>query len=184
MNMPAYLCQDSSLVNYIIHRRRSLYLLLIIFCFGNQITKAENVTTSDGKTYSNLKIVSETPDNVKILHDAGVTNVPKKTLPGNFLAQHEMKAPPESTNETEKNIDKERLAAFIATTPIFSSKDGQQFQSISIVEVELSGLRIRTDLGISRIKFLNLPEKVRSAFAYDPIKSAAYESERESKKTI
>jgi S1-C subfamily serine protease len=143
---------------------------------------SEDLTGTDGKIYKNLKVVGETPETVKILHDGGITNVAKKTIPAEFLKLHELAALAASAEESAKGASKELLAVFAAANPSFTTKDGREFNSASIMEAEPSGLKIMSDAGVVRVKFLDLPEKVRVAFAYDPLKATAFERDSQEKR--
>ncbi len=159
------------------HVRSFLYLALVLA--ATLPLQAENVTTLDGKTYTNLKVTGETPDTVKIIHDGGISVVKKINLPESFLELHEMAAAPKSTKDTSEAENKKLIADFVAANPTFTSKDGRLFKSSEITAIEPSGLKLTTDTGLVRVKFIDLPEKVRTFFKYDPLASAEYERVKE-----
>jgi S1-C subfamily serine protease len=147
------------------------WLLLPGLCYG----EGEDLLATDGKVYSNIRVIGETPETVKILHDGGVSSVQKKHLPAEFLKLHDLAALPSATEATSTGASSQLLAAFVAGNPFFVAKDGRQFSSASIIAVEPSGLKIMSDAGLTRVRFIDLPEAVRTAFAYDPLKAAAFE---------
>lgn len=139
---------------------------------------AENLTTKDGKVFTNIKVSGETPDKVKIIHDGGISLVPKSLINAEFFTQHEL-APPPSTGSSEaadKKLDA-ALAAFKASTPSFTTKDGRTFDSKDITKVEPSGLKLMTTTGIVKLKFTELKTATQTAFNYDPLKAATFEAE-------
>lgn len=140
---------------------------------------AEDVTTLDGKTYTNLKVTGETPDNVKIIHDGGISTVKKSNLPQAFLELHEMAPSPVSVKDTTEAEHKKLISAFVAASPLLTTKDGRTYKSTEITAVEPSGLKLITDTGLVRVRFIDLPEKVRQAFNYDPLAASEYERAKE-----
>ena len=120
---------------------------------------------------------------MKILHDGGMANIPKTKLPDEFFVRHEMAPAPASEVQDTKDLAVKMIADFVASTPTFSTKDGRMYKSTEIQAVEPSGLKLFTDSGVVRLRFVDLPEKVKAAFQYDPIKAAEHEREKETQRS-
>ena len=161
-----------------------LIVLPVLVCLvmtEASLLRAEDLVTTDGKTYKNIRISSETPDKIKVMHDGGITMVPKSTLSAAFLINHELKAPPISQTTVESNPQEAALPGFKATTPMFKTKDGREFRSADIMSIDAAGMKIGTSAGIVRLAFNELPEKIRAALNYDAVKAAEFETRRASK---
>jgi S1-C subfamily serine protease len=148
-----------------------VFSTFILFGFSS----GEDLTTTDGKLYKNLKITKEEPATIKILHDDGISLIQKSVLPADFLKAHEMSAAPLDSAITETNDSKSILSKFIAQFPTISTKDGRTYPSNQVASIEPSGLKIISSSGIVRVKFIDLPERYKEALKYDPLKSAEYE---------
>ena len=167
------------------YRRISSFLIPLIvlhLAVLAPLVEAEDVTTIDGKTYTNLKVTGETTDGVKILHDGGISTVKKANLPQAFLELHGMAGAPSMLSVTDTNAGKQLIANFIASFPMLQTRDGRVFKSSEISAVEPSGLKLTTESGLVRVKFTELPEKVRAAFNYDPLAAASFERDKESQR--
>lgn len=136
--------------------------------------------TTDGKVYAHIKVASETPESVKIMHDGGIAVVPKKLIKPEFLSAHELTAPPVTAGGTE-SVDSmaATLAEFKANVPSFTTKDGRTFQSKEITKLEPDGLRLMTGSGIVKLKFADLKSITQAALNYDPQKAASYAAQAE-----
>lgn len=142
--------------------------------------EAEDLTTKDGKVFTNIKVSGETPDKVKIIHDGGIALILKSQINADFFTLHEM-APPPSTGSTETEEKKleATLATFKASVPSFTTKDGRTFQSKDITKVEPSGLKLMTSTGIVKLKFTELKTATQIALNYDPLKAATFDAQAE-----
>ncbi len=136
----------------------------------------EDLATLDGNRYLNIKISSEKPDSIKVIHDGGVSTIAKKLLPPAFIAQHELSPPPVVVTSPEVAAKQALLNKFIVDSPSFVTKDGREFRSSRIIDVEPSGLHIATEGGSVRVKFIDLPEKVREAFHYNAHNASEYDA--------
>ncbi len=152
--------------------------LVILALSSQSFIYGEDLTTLDGVTYKNIKVSGEKRDTVKVTHEGGIDTVQKKNLPADFLSKHELSAVDVSAEDVRQANDKATLAAFIASTPTFTDKDGKEYKSSQIRSVEPSGFSIFTDNGPVRVKFADLPEKVRSCFHYDEISAFKFDSEQ------
>src|SRR3954454_9966224 len=94
------------------------WLLVPGLCYG----EAEDLLATDGKVYTNVKIIGETPETVKILHDGGVSSVPKTTLPAEFIKLHDLAALPAATEDASKSATSQLLSAFVAGNPFFAAR--------------------------------------------------------------
>ena len=150
-----------------------------VVCLGvASALHAEDLTTSDGKVYKNIRVTGETPEAVKVMHDGGISMVPKKIVASDFLADHELSPLPQSS-VVSPNPTSALLASFKQSFVEFKTKDGRAFRSAEVIEVEPSGLKLLTGTGIQRVKFSDLPEKIKSALGYDAVKAAEFDATRQ-----
>lgn len=103
--------------------------------------------------------------------------VPKNLIAVDFLAGHELSPPPQGQKVQVSHVSA-LLTAFKQSFPEFKAKDGRSFRAADVVEVEPSGLKLFTEAGILRVKFSELPEKIKSALGYDALKAAEFDTER------
>lgn len=153
--------------------------LIALFLTG--LVRAEDLVTTDGKVYSRIKIASETPDSIKIMHDGGIAVVPKKVIKPEFLSQHELALAPTTAGDTTAGGDElaATLEQFKANVPSFTTKDGRTFQSKEITKLEPDAVRLMTASGIVKLKFTELKAITQAALNYDPLKAAKYAAEAE-----
>ena len=156
------------------HIWRNLIILVLTQTAAVSLCHAEDLLTTDGKSYKNVRVSGETTDKVKIMHDGGITQVLKITIPSAFLVLHEITAPVQAAADQVKNPQEAALAAFKASTPKFIAKDGREFLSADIKAIDAGGVKLITSTGIVRLAFTDLPEKVRTALNYDAAKSQAF----------
>lgn len=143
---------------------------------------AEDLTTMDGKTYTNVRVLNEEAARIKLFHSGGISFVSKKVLPPEFCKAHELAAMPEDPAASEKDEATALLKEFAVKFPEFDTKDGRRFKSSQISLVEPSGLKLLTENGIVRVKFVDLSDKYKDALAYDSQKAATYEAEMDEKR--
>lgn len=146
-----------------------------VVCLGVvSLLNAEDLRTSDGKMYKNIRVTGETPEAVKIMHDGGISMVPKKLIAADFLVGHEL-APQPVTETTEDFMSSpQALGLFQKKSPTFKTLDGREFLSADISKVEPNGIKLVTQAGIVKIKFDELPTGVKTALDYDPRKAHEY----------
>lgn len=155
-------------------------LLLTLSLSAAVALHAEDLVTTDGKTYKNIRLSGETPDKVKVMHDGGITLVPKSTLGADFIARHEIAAPAVSNSVSDPQEG--ALNQFKKANPTFTAKDGREFESASIMSIDPTGIKVRTGTGIIRVLFSELPEKVRTSLKFDAEKASEFEKAAESKR--
>lgn len=161
-------------------RKIVLLALSCLACLSSiQNTKAEDLQTVDGRSFKGIRVLKEEEDKIKISHSDGITMVPKKVLPAEFLTAHELTAPPADPEMDAKLETQAKLKQFIDQFPSFSTKDGRDFKSSEIMALEPSGLKLMTDVGIVRVRFLDLVERYKTALGYDPEAAAKFDEQQE-----
>jgi|GEM_PF-3459674 len=156
-------------------RLKKLSALICVFTITLIEAYSEDLTTTDGKVYKNLKISKDEPTTIKIIHDGGITVIQKSVIPKEFITAHELSAPPIDASTKDKEEGIELLKAFAAQFPTITTKDGKTYPSNQIAGIEPSGLKIISPSGVLRIKYIDLPEKYKAALKYDPLKAAEHE---------
>jgi S1-C subfamily serine protease len=157
--------------------RRLLLRITLLTSVLSTPLLAEDLTTTEGKTYKGIKITSQTPEVVKLMHSEGFIAVPKRLLPADFITQHGLTPAKVSQEEVEAGEQAEWLAAFKVSTPTFQAIGGTTYKSADIISSDPSGLRLRSAVGILRVRFDELPAAVTAAFHYDPAAAEQFDSE-------
>lgn len=139
------------------------------------LASAEDLTTTDGKVFKNLRISKDEPATIKVIHDDGISVIPKALIPPAFLAAHELSAPPVDPAARQEDDSKQLLKTFIAQFPTITTKDGRIYPTNQVTAIEPSGLKIISSSGILRVKYIDLPEKYKAALNYDPLLAAEHE---------
>src|SRR5215475_14328032 len=60
----------------------------------------------------------------------------------------------------------------------FKTVNGKEYKDATIARVEPDGVVVKTNLGITKLYFTELPKEVQERFHYDSQKAAAYSSEQ------
>lgn len=149
--------------------------LIRIFVIASISAYSEDLTTTDGAIFKNIKISKDEATTIKVIHDAGIAVIQKSALPKEFMAAHELSPPPIDASAKDVEEDKELLKAFAAQFPTITTKDGKTYPSNQIAGIEPSGLKIISPSGVLRVKYIDLPEKYKVALKYDPLKAAEHE---------
>lgn len=152
-------------------------IFFLLLCFR---LDAEDLATSDGKTFKNVKVMSETTESLKILHDGGIAVLPKGIVPSEFLVRHELSVP--AAKDASASFTEETLDRFKAAVSSFVTRDGRSFPTAGITRLEPDGLRIITDSGIAKVKFTDLKPSTQEALGYDPLKASEYAEKAEKKR--
>jgi hypothetical protein len=71
------------------------------------------------------------------------------------------------------------LVASLAFAEDFRTIHGKEYKDATISRVESDGIVLRTEAGISKVYFAELPKDVQERFHYDPAKAATAQRERE-----
>jgi S1-C subfamily serine protease len=149
--------------------------ILSIAIFLSAQTNAEDLTTTDGKVFKNLRISKDEPATIKVIHDDGISVIPKTLIPPAFLVAHELSAPPVDPAARQQDDSKQLLKTFAAQFPTITTKDGKTYPTNQVAAIEPSGLKIVSPSGILRVKYIDLPEKYKAALNYDPLLAAEHE---------
>jgi S1-C subfamily serine protease len=156
----------------------AVYFLIAAICLLPN-SNAEDLITTDGKIFKNLKITKDEPGTIKVIHDNGISVIPKALIPAAFLTAHELSAPPIDPAVKDQDESKQLLKAFAAQFPTITTKDGKTYPSNQVTALEPSGLKIISPSGVLRVKYIDLPERYKVALKYDPLKAAEYERNME-----
>jgi S1-C subfamily serine protease len=143
------------------------------------LSLAEDLVTSDGRTFKGVRVLKEEADKIKISHSDGISSIPKKMVPAEFFQAHELTAPPEDAAMDAKVEMQAKMKLFADQFPTFTTKDGREFKTSEITAIEPNGLKLMAASGIVRIRFLDIPEKYKTALGYDPMAAAEYERAQE-----
>ncbi len=125
-----------------------LIALLIALQPSVQSWGASDFTTTDGKTFTKVKVLSEEPERIKISHSDGISYVRKALIPKEFLVENELTPVTADPALAAEDGLKAKLKAFAALNPTFTTKDERTFKSSEITGIEPNGLKLMTGTGI------------------------------------
>jgi hypothetical protein len=66
----------------------------------------------------------------------------------------------------------------VAFAEDFKTTDGKEYKDATVTRVEPDGIVVKTESGISKVYFVELPKEVQQRFNYDPQKASAYSTEQ------
>jgi tetratricopeptide (TPR) repeat protein len=103
-------------------------------------------TTTDGKTYKNVSVISHDAKNVTISHSDGTA-----TFPISFLAK-----------DIQKRIADDNVTASDWTV------SGKTFHNVKVGSVDANVVHITYDGGVGTVPLADLPPDLQKKFNYDP----------------
>ena len=56
----------------------------------------------------------------------------------------------------------------------FKTVNGKEYKDATVTRVEPDGIVVKTNTGVTKIYFTELPKEVQQRFHYDPAKAASY----------
>ena len=135
----------------------TIYLSGILVLAGTLApVMAEDWTTSDGKTYKDVVVVS---------HDAKIVTINSADGPATFPIAF-----------LDKNLQS-RIQADHATSTNWTV-DGKDYQNVTIGQVEADIVHISYDNGVATVPIADLPPDLQKRLNYDPAKAKAASEER------
>jgi hypothetical protein len=60
----------------------------------------------------------------------------------------------------------------------FKTVNGKEYKDATVTHVEPDGIVVKTNTGVTKIYFTELPKEVQQRFHYDPAKAASYSAEQ------
>lgn len=156
--------------------RKYGYLFALLTMQGvTSLWAAADLTTTDGKQFKTVKILSEDAEKVRISHSEGISSIPKSVIPSEYLLAHDLTPGAASSPSAAAEDPAAKIRAFAAQFPTFKTRDEREFSSSDIKSIEPDAVKLMTSSGIVRVKITDLPDKYKMALGYDPQKAAEHE---------
>ncbi|MEZ5300019.1 MAG: serine protease [Verrucomicrobiales bacterium] len=136
-------------------------LIALAACGGS---RAEDLTTKDGRVFRDVIIKSSSEESIRIQHSGGLENIHKTLLLEDFAKRHDILIPVDL--EVPENDGGEVLDEFKDKHKRFMTTDAESFFTKDVRNFDAIGLTVVTGSGVRRIPFEKLPDYIRRHFSY------------------
>ena len=132
------------------------YLLISSLAFGQALPDLPtSFTSTQGKSYTGVKVSAFADDTIKFIHDGGIASLPVNHLPIQIIASLGLAVPPPEES--------------LPTLPQPFIVGGTAYQNAELTGVDPDGIRIKHELGVAKVPHQLLPQSVLDAVGpFDP----------------
>jgi hypothetical protein len=132
-------------------------VVTLAFLFLAPVVRAEDWTTTDGKTYKDVKVISHNSKAVTISCTDGNATFPIANL--------------------NKDVQ-QRIADDNVTAADWTTTDGKTYKNVKVIKQDETSVTILDDDGGAVVPLVNLPNDLQKKFNYDPAKIQAEQKQK------
>ena len=137
-------------------------VLWMAIALGAAAARGEDLTTLQHVTYTNVKVRRHDLQGILVQHEGGETKIPYADILPELREYYKRMA-------SDLTPAKEAAAPEPPPGPDdFITVDGQIFRNVEVLRTEPDGLTFRHAGGVTKRRFVSLPEAVRNRFGFDP----------------
>ena len=127
-----------------------------------------NLTTIEGDTYKNVRIIKKEPCKIQIMHNGGIAKIRKGSLPDDFIKEHQITYELCDSFESDRavaHLDK-KVNAYINSKSKIELPDGRVTNSSKIINYNPVKIIVISDDGVRGYEINKLSKQIQDILDY------------------